>query len=155
VLRPTLDVRLQHGSTGDWTLRALVDTGAPITFFDRGAGDAIGIRFGHAGADYATIRILGGTWRIQFEHVDFTLPAEQGITWTARVAFAMDPTLQMPFQGVLGTDGFLDKFAVTFNEYYGYFIIERPADFHERVGRHLTDDPTRTTSHSWLRGRNR
>ena len=28
MLRPTLDVRLQHGDTGDWTLRALVDTGA-------------------------------------------------------------------------------------------------------------------------------
>jgi hypothetical protein len=45
--------------------------------------------------------------------------------WPARVAFVIDPTLQMPFQGVLGTDGFLDKFAVTFNFYYDYFVIER------------------------------
>jgi hypothetical protein len=59
----------------------------------------------------------------------------------------------MPFQGVLGTDGFLDRFAVTFNKYYEYFIVERPDDFHDRVGRHLTTDPTRSTGDRWLRGR--
>jgi hypothetical protein len=67
----------------------------------------------------------------------------------------MDTALQMPFQGVLGTDGFLDKFAVTFNKYYDCFVIERPDDFHDRVGRHLTADPTRTTEQNWLHGRNR
>src|SRR5215207_6733619 len=61
--------------------------------------------------------------------------------------------LQMPFQGVLGQDGFLDKFAVTFNKYCEYFIAERPGDFHNRVGRHPTSDPTRTADHHWLRGR--
>jgi hypothetical protein len=153
VLRPTLDVRLQYGDTGDWTLRALVDTGAPISFFDRGAGDAVGVRFGQAGAEHGTIRIFGGSWHVQFEHVQLTFPAEPGITWEAHVAFVKDPELQMPFQGVLGTEGFLDKFAVTFNFYYDYFIVERPDDFHDRIGRHLTTDPTRTTEHSWRRGR--
>lgn len=38
----------------------------------------------------------------------------------------------MPFQGVLGTTGFLDQFAVTFNHYYDYFAIERPDDCHSR-----------------------
>jgi hypothetical protein len=47
------------------------------------------------------------------------------------------------------------KFAVTFNKYYDYFIIERPDDFHDRVGRHLTADPTRTAGDRWLRGRGR
>jgi hypothetical protein len=155
VLRPTLDVRLQHGDTGDWTLRALVDTGAPISFFDRGAGDAVGVRFGQAGSEHGTIRIFGGSWHVQFEHVQLTFPAEPGISWEASVAFVKDPELQMPFQGVLGTEGFLDKFAVTFNFYYDYFIVERPDDFHDRAGRHLTTDPTRTTEHSWRRGRGR
>jgi hypothetical protein len=59
----------------------------------------------------------------------------------------------MSFQGVLGTEGFLDKFAVNFNKYYEYFVVERPDDFHQRVGRHLTIDPTRTTDHRWLGGR--
>ena len=33
---------------------------------------------------------------------------------------------QMPFQGVLGSRGFLDKFAVLFNQYYDYFIVDIP-----------------------------
>jgi hypothetical protein len=146
---------LQHGDTGDWTLRALIDTGAPITFFDRGAGKAVGVRFGQAGADYGTIRVFGGTWHVQFEYVNLTLPAEPGLTWEARVAFVREAALQMPFQGVLGHDGFLDRFAVTFNKYYEYFVVERPDDFHDRIGRQLTTDPTRTTDHRWLRGRGR
>lgn len=112
------------------------------------------MRFGQAGAEHARIRILGGHWRVQFEYVELTLPAEEGIQWTARVAFVMDPALQMPFQGVLGTDGFLDRFAVTFNK-YEYFVIERPDDFHDRVGMHLTNDPTQTVSESWRRGHTR
>lgn len=32
----------------------------------------------------------------------------------------------MPFQGVLGSRGFLDKFAVLFNQYYDYFIVDIP-----------------------------
>jgi len=145
-------VRLQHGDTGDWTLRALVDTGSPISFFDRGAGDALGVRFAQAGAEHGTIRVLGGNWRIQFEYVELTLVADPGVTWTARLGFVMNPSLQMPFQGVLGTDGFLDKFAVTFNKYYDYFVVERPDDFQDRVGQHLTTDPTRRADSHWRRG---
>lgn len=37
----------------------------------------------------------------------------------------------MPFQGVLGTKGFLDQFAVTFNAYYDYFAVGRADDFEE------------------------
>ena len=99
--------------------------------------------------------MFGGTWHVQFEEVDLTLPAEPELTWEAHVAFVTAADLQMPFQGVLGHDGFLDKFAVTFNKYYDYFIVERPDDFHNRVGRHPTSDPTRTADHRWLRGRGR
>ena len=34
----------------------------------------------------------------------------------------------MVFQGVLGTEGFLDKWAVIFNKYYDYFEIGLPDD---------------------------
>jgi hypothetical protein len=144
-------VRLQHGETGDWTQRALVDTGAPITFFDRGAADAVGVRIGYAGAQTSEIRILGGHWRVQFEMVDLCLVDQPEYNWAARVAFVVNPELQMPFQGVLGTDGFLDKFAVTFNRYYDYFAIERPDDWHERVGQHLTRDAAQVHDIQWER----
>jgi hypothetical protein len=134
ILRPTLNIRLQFGPHGNWRLRALVDTGAPITFFDRGAGEAIGIRFGHSGAETATIKIFGGTRPIQFEHVVLALNDYPEVTWDARVAFVTDPTFQMPFQGVLGTQGFQDRFAVVFNAYYNYFIVH-PADaWHDATG---------------------
>jgi len=32
----------------------------------------------------------------------------------------------MSFQGLLGTEGFLDKWALSFNKYYDYFVIQRP-----------------------------
>lgn len=130
-------------------MRALVDTGAPISFFDRGAADALGLTLQQAGADYTSLRILGGSWRAKFEFVDLALTAYPGLSWTARVAFILDPALQMPFQGVLGTDGFLDKFAVTFNKYYGYFVVEHPDYFHDRVGKPLTDDPTLRADEHW------
>jgi hypothetical protein len=144
-------VRLQHGDTGDWTLRALVDTGSPISFFDRGAADAVGLRIGYAGAEKGQVLLLGGTWQVQFEMVDLTLTVDPELSWEARVAFVIDPALQMPFQGVLGTQGFLDKFAVTFNRYYDYFIVERADDFHERKGKHLTHDATGGTDENWKR----
>lgn len=132
ILRPTLDVRFQYDANGDWTCRALVDTGAPITVFDRGVADALGVRILPAGAELGTVRLLGGTWKVQFETVDLSLPDAAGLTWTARVAFVLDQTLQMPFQGLLGTSGFLDKFAVNFNKYYDYFVVEAPDSCDER-----------------------
>lgn len=130
-LRPTVDVRLQHGANGDWSCRALLDTGAPISFFDRGVADALGIRIRPAGAELDFITVLGGRWQIQWEHADLSITGDEPITWSARVGFVLDQGLQMPFQGVLGTKGFLDQFAVTFNAYYDYFAVGRADDFEE------------------------
>ena len=151
VLRPTVDVRLEYGDTGDWTLRALIDTGAPITVFDRGAADAVGVRFGYFGAETGMIRILGGHWAAQFETVQLALTADPEYSWTARAAFISSPDLQMPFQGLLGSEGFLDKFAVTFNKYYDYFVLERPDDFHDRIGAPLASDPVNDPDAQWHR----
>jgi hypothetical protein len=151
VLRPTVDVRLEFGETGDWTLRALIDTGSPITVFDRGAADAVGVRFDYAGAQTGMIRILGGHWAVQFEDVHLSLAVDTEYAWTARVAFVRSPELQMPFQGLLGTEGFLDKFAVTFNKYYDYFVLERPDDFHDRIGGQLAGDPATAPDPQWER----
>ncbi len=132
-------------------MRALVDTGAPISFFDRGVADALGIRLGRSGADVGSMRILGGHWPVQLEDVQIILVADPGACWQARVAFVKDPKLQMPFQGVLGTEGFLDKFVVTFNKYYDYFLVERPAEWQRRVGDQLFDEPADRPDIQWER----
>jgi hypothetical protein len=136
---------------GDWTMRALIDTGAPMTVFDRGAADAVGVRLNRAGAESATVRLLGGHWSVQFEMVRLSLVRDAEYAWDARVAFVKDPALRMPFQSVLGTEGFLDKFAVTFNKYYDYFVLERPDDFHDRIGAPLAHDPVTAPDPQWER----
>lgn len=60
--------------------------------------------------------------------MDFRLVDDPEYTWTARVGFITDPTFVMSFQGLPGTDGFLDKWAVTFNKYYDYFVLQHPDD---------------------------
>ncbi|MGO9292380.1 MAG: hypothetical protein ACLP52_00605 [Streptosporangiaceae bacterium] len=132
ILRPTVDVRLTCGPTGDWTTRALIDTGSPITIFDRGVAEALVISIGHVGCETGWIALLGGRRHIQFEYVDLCLPHYPELSWTARVAFITDRTFQMPFQGILGREGFQDKFVVTFNAYENYFLIERPDDWNAR-----------------------
>lgn len=109
-----------------WRTSALVDTGSPITVFDHGTAEALLVRFNHAGAEMGTIAILGAMRVVQFEYVDMSLVADETFHWTARVGFITDPTFEMAFQGLLGNDGFLDKWSVTFNKYYDYFALTRP-----------------------------
>jgi hypothetical protein len=130
-------------------MRALVDTGAPVTFFDRGAADAIGIRMGYAGARRGHVVALGNRWEVQWELVTLSVPADADLCWEVDIAFAVSEELQMPFQGVLGSRGFLDRVVVSFNEYHNYFVIEKPDDFHDRVGRHLVDDPLTRSDVGW------
>jgi Aspartyl protease len=125
-LRPTLDVHLECAPTGDWTTKALVDTGAPITVFDRGTADALGIRIGQAGAETGMVALLGKVRSVQFADVDIQIVKHPEQSWSAPVAFIKDTTFQMPFQGILGTRGFLDRFAVCFNHYYNYFELMQP-----------------------------
>jgi hypothetical protein len=125
-LRPTLDIELRFGPNGLWRTSALIDTGAPITVFDHGTGQALLVRFNNAGAELGRIALLGGIRTVQFECVELAIVADTSLHWTARVGFIMDPAFVMPFQGLLGNDGFLDKWAVTFNKYYNYFLLNHP-----------------------------
>ena len=129
ILRPTVDIHLECAPTGEWTTRALIDTGSPLTVFDRGVAEALCISIGHLGAETGTIALLGAPRRIQFEYVDLSLPRYPGLSWTARAAFITDRTFQMPFQGILGAEGFLNKFIVTFNAYENYFLVDHPDDW--------------------------
>lgn len=131
-LRPTVDVHLACGPTGEWTTRALIDTGSPITVFDRGVAEALVISIGHAGCETGSVALLGASRRVQFEYVDLSLPQYPELSWTARVGFITDRTFQMPFQGILGTEGFLDKFVVSFNAYENYFVLQHPDEWNAR-----------------------
>lgn len=134
VLRPTVDIRLFLEPNGEWTTRALIDTGAPITVFDRGAGEALLVRFGRSGAQTGSLAILGAHRKIQFENIDLSLAHDPSYAWTARAGFITDPTFQMSFQGILGTEGFLDKWAVTFNKCYDYFDVHSPDEAYDLFG---------------------
>lgn len=68
---------------------------------------------------------MGKLLRIQIEVVRLSL-AGTDETWDAEVGFIRDEQFQMPFQGILGHLGFLDRFDVEFSGYRGTFRIRRP-----------------------------
>ncbi len=111
---------------GDWTTRALVDTGSPLTIFDYGTAEALGVRLGNSGHRSGSVALLGAVRQVQFEYVEVALPQASVNAWTADIAFIKQQDFQMPFQGILGQRGFLDKFVVCFNYYESYFDV-RPA----------------------------
>ncbi len=71
--------------------------------------------------------MLGKHVAVQFEIIDLMMKVDPSLAWSARVGFIKDPAFQMAFQGILGTEGFLHRFAVTFNKYYDWFQV-CPAD---------------------------
>lgn len=91
--------------------------------FDYGTAEALGLRLGQAGHRAGRVDLLGRTRQVQFEYVDLSLPDTNGDCWTADVAFIRQVDFQMPFQGILGQQGFLERHIVTFNFYAGHFEI--------------------------------
>lgn len=61
------------------------------------------------------------------------LPPFQGLSWEAEAAFLV-ADLQLSFAGVLGQEGFLDRWVASFNYYDGYFVIEERDSFVVRLG---------------------
>jgi len=51
ILRPTVDAHLECAPTGEWTTRALIDTGSPLTVFDRGVAEALCVSDGRSAGD--------------------------------------------------------------------------------------------------------
>ena len=129
VVRPTLYVTLHSGDLHT-TTKALVDTGAPRCVFPRGTGDALGVTFQSAHLAPTTVVLMGREWPAVTELVRFDLPPFDGLAWEAEADFVLQEGL--PF-GLLGLEGFLDRWAVSFNAYYGYFVVEPADDFHGRI----------------------
>jgi hypothetical protein len=137
ILRPTVDVEVSHGNLAI-TARALVDTGAPRTVFPRGIGDLLGVEFPdfHSDAD-KKIRLMGREWWAITESISLTLRPFDDLGWEAEVDFLMDEGLQY---GILGYEGFLNRWAVSINAYSGYFIVEPAEDFESRQSPELLDE---------------
>lgn len=91
--------------------------------FDYGTAEALGIRLGNAGHRSDTVALMGAERYVQFEYVEMSLPGAGVNSWTADVAFIKQMDFQMPFQGILGQQGFLDHFDVTFRFYSGRFEL--------------------------------
>lgn len=131
MLRPTVPIRLQLG-TRRWSVRALVDTGAPFTLFDRAAGDALGVDYSRDGARRESHKIAGGDYLAQVERVELTIPAfGDALRWTTEVGFFL-LDWGMTFGGLLGQEGFLDRWVASF-DYPKSFVIEERESFESRL----------------------
>lgn len=146
VVRPTLDVLIAKDDL-EWRMKCLVDTGAPSCILPRGAADALMIDLESLPPeDQTLVNIVGKQWKAAECFVDLALPDFEGFTWSAAVRFLYEDW-PMPF-GVAGQDGFLDKWAVSFNYYHSYFIVEPidqfdarlPVDEFEEFQRRFPDD---------------
>ncbi len=130
ILRPTVDVHLDFGQR-HISSSALIDTGAPITLFPRAIGEALGIDFpgdGEPGDEYVTF--LGHNWPCIVRPVELKLPPFQDLDWLADVRFVLED--ELPF-GILGYEGFLVRWAVSFNAYAGYTVVETNESFGSRL----------------------
>jgi hypothetical protein len=115
------------------SIRALVDTGAPGCIFGAAVADAVGIDMKPGQGSDRQIHILGREHSARMGHATLELPPFDGLTWDVECAF-LHGDLDLSFAGVLGQEGFLDRWVASFNYYDGYFIIEERDGFVERLG---------------------
>lgn len=115
-----------------WTTKALVDTGAPFTVFDRASGDALGVKFHRSDATYTWHELAGKRRKAQTEFATIRLPSFEEMWWETEVHFLIDDW-NMPFGGLLGQQGFLDRWSVTFNFSENYFVVEELESFKSRL----------------------
>lgn len=129
ILRPTLYVNLAIGDL-DTTTKALVDTGSPRCVFPRGVGEALGLEFPMPSQAARKVLLMSHTWPVITETVTFDLEPFDDLAWEGEVDFVLEEGL--PF-GILGYEGFFNRWAVSFNAYEGYFVVEPVDDFAERL----------------------
>lgn len=104
--------------------------------FPRGVGEGIGITFRLPSQCDRRHRIIGGEWPAQTELVTLTLEPFADLSWEAEVDFLVDDPGPLPY-GLLGQEGFLDKWVISFNYYRSYFVVEPIEEFEQR----LSPDP--------------
>jgi len=82
--------------------------------------------------------------------VTFDLPPFSGMSWEAEASF-LYAELEQSFAGVLGQEGFLDRWVASFNLYDGYFVIEERDSFVGRLGRDPADFAQGSYDSEWDR----
>lgn len=75
------------------------------------------------------LEFLGTTWHAVPLTVTLSIEPFRDIRWEAEVEFIVEEGL--PF-AILGYEGFLNRWAVSFNGGLGYFSIEPTDEFHSR-----------------------
>lgn len=143
VLRPTLDIIVERGDLS-WGVRALIDTGAPHTMFDRGTADMLDIDF-DSGTRREQFNLLGAPREAQVEEVTLMLPDFPDLSWKTEVSFLEDD-LNLTWGGFLGTRGFLDRWVVTFHRAEEYFVVEEPESFKARLPPEVAEEYERRDS---------
>lgn len=96
------------------------------------------------------IHILGGVYEARVATVTLDLPPFSGISWETQACFLYDD-LELSFAGVLGQEGFLDRWVASFNLYDNYFVIEERDGFVERLGHDPTEVNRGTLDSEWDR----
>jgi hypothetical protein len=76
------------------------------------------------------LKFLNHEWEAVAHTVTLCLPAFPDLIWEAEVDFVLEEGLSF---GLLGLEGFLNRWAVSFNAYHNYFVIEPIEDFHQRM----------------------
>jgi hypothetical protein len=98
--------------------------------FPRGVGNLIGVEFPQYRSDAEKrITLMGRDWPAVTTTVDLVLPPFDDLGWEAETDFVLDEGL--PF-ALLGYEGFLNRWAVSFNGYSGYFLVEPVDEFNDR-----------------------
>lgn len=114
-------------------VKALIDTGAPRTIFPRGFGEALGLEVPAFPSQGDRLHHLAGQpVHAVSEFVEFVIPQCPDLRWEAEVDFLIEEPGPLPF-GLLGQEGFLNKWAVTFVYGLGYFVIEPADEFESRL----------------------
>lgn len=131
-------------------IRALVDTGAPFCVFGRAVAERLDIDMGLGRGPKRDVHILGGVHEARIASVVLELPPFVGTTWETQACF-LYADLEISFAGVLGQEGFLDRWVVSFNYYDRYFIVEERDSFVERLPADAAELQQRQFDSEWDR----
>lgn len=97
-----------------------------------GVAESLGIDLPRPREACGTVRILGIEVPAEPAMVHMMLPPFHEISWESEVLFLKDE-VDIPFMGVLGQHGFLDRWVVSFNYYESYLVVEEQAVFEGRL----------------------